>query len=640
MTNRQLVLENKQAPGDILMFSCAVRDLHKQYPGQFITSVASSTPDIWQNSPYNKSIDRAESSDHIRVGYSSAIHQCNFRNAHFSTGFCQELGEKLGTRITLTDMRADLHFTPQELDPSQQKIKEPYWVVIAGGKSDFTAKVWDIRNWQTTVTELRKDTQIVQAGGGSHNHKPLNGVINMVGRTTFREFMLLIKHSQGVICPITCAMHLAAACNKPCVVIAGGREGWWWEAYTRKTWAVNVPKVACPTDFVEHTYLHTIDKMSCCTRSGCWLNGIGEQAGPKNCKQLERGSAGLTPACLQSITPALVADSVRNYMAGRPVVTDDIPVYLKPPLFTEPLVVSARPIYVAPPTPKPKDPNMIARRFRSGKIRRFTLPVHAQQPAVTTAVPHTVNRPILPAAVQPTSVIPANMGKVTIAVILYGNFLPLAQRCLTSIYRTVTSELFELRIGMNSVSPEVRDWVNREIVPRGNVKVYDSQENLFKYPMMHRMFWSEPKLNTEWVIWFDDDSHVYDPKWLTNLNNFIGANPDAKMIGKKYFQHLKNGQVDLIHKAPWYKQKQCELRKGAAISSFATGGYWAARTSLLKDINWPWVPAVGGPLLNNGGDVMLGSACWQQGVAINECYQGIAISDSVRRGASHKHPGV
>ena len=51
--------------------------------------------------------------------------------------------------------------------------------------------------------------------------------------------MRLTYHAQGMLCPVTALMHLAAAAemkggwpkNRPCVVVAGGREPMQWEAY-------------------------------------------------------------------------------------------------------------------------------------------------------------------------------------------------------------------------------------------------------------------------------------------------------------------------------------------------------------------------------------------------------------------------
>jgi hypothetical protein len=36
---RRLILRNYQSPGDILMLTAAVRDLHACYPGRFLTDL-------------------------------------------------------------------------------------------------------------------------------------------------------------------------------------------------------------------------------------------------------------------------------------------------------------------------------------------------------------------------------------------------------------------------------------------------------------------------------------------------------------------------------------------------------------------------------------------------------------------------
>ena len=72
--------------------------------------------------------------------------------------------------------------------------------------------------------------------------------------------MRLVHHAQGVLCPVTLLMHLAAAVpvragmpkNRPCVVIAGGREPAQWEAYPH------------------HQFIHTNGALRCCDHGGCW----------------------------------------------------------------------------------------------------------------------------------------------------------------------------------------------------------------------------------------------------------------------------------------------------------------------------------------------------------------------------------
>src|SRR6202012_5053490 len=97
-------------------------------------------------------------------------------------------------------------------------------------------------------------------GEGCHWHPPLKGVINLVGKTNPRQFVRVIHFASGVVCGVTSGMHLAAAVetpsgrpkNRPCVVIAGGREPMQWEAYPH------------------HQYISTNGALWCCDNGGCW----------------------------------------------------------------------------------------------------------------------------------------------------------------------------------------------------------------------------------------------------------------------------------------------------------------------------------------------------------------------------------
>lgn len=655
----QLILENSQAVGDALMFTCAVRDLHKQFPNEFITELALKVPDIVKYNPHNGHVNRELANRHIRVGYSNAINQSNSRSAHFGSGFVQELSEKMGMRIHLTDIRPDVYLSAEEKDPRNRAIKEPYWVMIAGGKRDFTTKIWDPIYYQKVANNLYKDFRVVQLGAAQHIHPNLANVTNMVGKTNIRQMLQLIYHSLGVICPITGAMHMAAAFNKPCVVIAGGREPWWWEAYTTKTWAANINK-PCPTDFMPHAYLHTIGQLPCCKTVGCWRNGVSEQGACKNCTSVVSGPSIRQPKCMSAITPEMVTEAVRIYMNGGKPVEDAIPTFLKPPLFTEAINPIRMPYVV---TPAKRPPNDLRRALRGGKVSkaRFLGRYRGIPRSGPTAQPGAAFSAPRPITASPVVSRPSPIGmsrgapqvvvakglnckpwagplvsikSLTICVLLYGDYLPLAQRCLRSIYQAVDKSLFELRLGANAISQRTRDWIKKEILPYGNVRFYDSIENLRKYPIMRKMLYDEPAAATEWTAWFDDDSSINDASWLPQLDNYVRCNAAVGMIGKQYFYHLKPGQVDWIKQAKWYTGKPMPLRKGIPKSDFMTGGYWLIKTEHLKTLNWP-DPRLG----HNSGDVNLGAACYQNNIALGQFYNGVTISGAPRRGISEKHPG-
>jgi len=48
---RKLILKNFQSPGDIIMLTAAVRDLHRSHPGSFVTDVRTPCPALWQHNP-------------------------------------------------------------------------------------------------------------------------------------------------------------------------------------------------------------------------------------------------------------------------------------------------------------------------------------------------------------------------------------------------------------------------------------------------------------------------------------------------------------------------------------------------------------------------------------------------------------
>src|SRR5258706_9318348 len=48
---RRLILRSFLSPGDILMLTAAVRDLHRCHPGEFLTDIRTSCPPLWENNP-------------------------------------------------------------------------------------------------------------------------------------------------------------------------------------------------------------------------------------------------------------------------------------------------------------------------------------------------------------------------------------------------------------------------------------------------------------------------------------------------------------------------------------------------------------------------------------------------------------
>jgi hypothetical protein len=314
----KLILTNYQSPGDIVMLTAAVRDLHQCYPGRFVTDVRTSCRALWENNPYLTPLE-AEASD-VRVVecHYPLIHQSNQRPVHFLQGFVEFLNERLGLQIRLTRFQGDLHLSALErAEPSLVRhrtgLEVPFWIMVAGGKFDCTIKWWHFRRWQAVVDHFRDRLLFVQVGEADHYHPPLRGVLDLRGQTNLRELIRLVYHAAGVVCPVTVLMHLAAAvecpagaeASRPCVVVAGGRESPSWESY--------------PTQ----QFIHTVGALPCCATGGCWRSrvvALGD-GDPKDrpehlCVQVRAG----LPACMELITPPDVCRRIEWYLAANPAM--------------------------------------------------------------------------------------------------------------------------------------------------------------------------------------------------------------------------------------------------------------------------------------------------------------------------------
>jgi Mannosyltransferase putative/Glycosyltransferase family 9 (heptosyltransferase) len=311
---KKLILECGLAPGDIVMLTAAVRDLHYWYPRQFVTDVRTRCGDLWENNPYITPVpDDDPEAKRIDCSY-PLINRCNYTPYHCLHGFIEFLNEKFHLNIKPTVFRGDIHLSKQERIWYSQVHEvtgqdTPFWIVAAGGKYDVTIKWWDSRRFQEVIDHFRGKIQFVQVGHQGHHHPKLNGAIDLRGRTSLRELIRLVYHSQGVLCPVTSLMHLAAAVptkgrefpHRPCVVVAGGREPAHWEAYPG------------------HQLIHTNGALPCSASGGCWKDrtqrlrdGDPRDRADNLCVDVANG----LPRCMDLITSDEVIRRIKFYFEG------------------------------------------------------------------------------------------------------------------------------------------------------------------------------------------------------------------------------------------------------------------------------------------------------------------------------------
>lgn len=317
---RDLILKCDLSPGDILMLTAAVRDLHRAHPGRFRVDVRTPAPALWENNPHLTKLDERDPGVEVIEMQYDLIHRSNEQPYHFIHGYAHHLEEALGIRIPVTRFKGDIHLSDAEKSWMNQVAEEPigwhgeFWIMIAGGKYDFTAKWWDPARYQEVVDHFSGRIQFVQCGERGHWHPRLRGVIDLVGKTDLRQFVRLAYHSSGVVCPVTFAMHLAAAVetppdrpkNRACVVIAGGREPSQWEKYGH------------------HRFLETNGALPCCDEGGCWKSrcqplGDGDEKDGDDQRCLlpiQVNPTLVIPRCLDMIGAADVIRAIESYYQG------------------------------------------------------------------------------------------------------------------------------------------------------------------------------------------------------------------------------------------------------------------------------------------------------------------------------------
>jgi ADP-heptose:LPS heptosyltransferase len=313
---RKLILASRHALGDITLMTAAVRDLHRCFPGQFVTDVRTSCGTLWNYNPHLRHLDGKDPEvKTLELAY-PLIDYSNRVPYHAIHGYIDSLGEQLGIEIHATEFKGDIYLSPQELGAPSAVARlvgqeVPYWVVAAGGKYDIPIKWWESGRYQHVVDAFEGRILFVQVGGKEDYHPGLNGVIDLRGQTSVRELVLLVHHAQGVLCGVTGLMHLAAAVPvrdpksglRPCVVVAGGREPSHWEAYPH------------------HQFIHTIGALPCCAVGGCWKSHPASFRYPTGQKRAKRSSlctnlVSELPRCMDLIAPEEVIRRIEMYFLG------------------------------------------------------------------------------------------------------------------------------------------------------------------------------------------------------------------------------------------------------------------------------------------------------------------------------------
>lgn len=312
-SRRRLILEAHLGLGDIVVITGIVRDLHQTHPGEFSVGVRTSFEPAWFHNPYITTVPDHEPGVERALVTLRHVPPPRGLPVRYVDLILDEIREQTGIIIRPTRYHGDIHLSHGECtapDPVTQLLgaRVPYWILGAGGKYDHTTKWWSSARFQEVVDHFRGRILFVQVGLAEHHHPPLNGVLDLRGRTSIRDLVRLIHRCQGVVCGVTSLMHFAAAVpspegwpeERPCVVLAGGRE----------------PQLL--VQYPGHQFIHNVGMLPC-SQGGCWKSRIEPLHDGSHFDSPEflcGNVAGGIARCMDMISVADVVRRIEGYFEG------------------------------------------------------------------------------------------------------------------------------------------------------------------------------------------------------------------------------------------------------------------------------------------------------------------------------------
>lgn len=339
MDVKKVEFHSHLAIGDTLMMTCAIRDLKIAYPERYLIRVDTTAMHVWDNNPYLSTFDEPDMI--VKLGPKQATQASQTSGLHYCNGYRTSIESNLNISIPQGHIKPDLHLSDAE--KSDRWIDGRYWIIVAGGKSDFTSKIWPYQYWQEVINNLPNIT-FVQLGESKHNHPELKGsnLINLIGQTEHpdtgvRDLFKLFYHCEGSMGLVSMQMHLAAAFDKACVVVAGAREPVSYEQYNHHRYLHNQGSMRCKNDCQNCTHIviegkkrscdvqtdfsrYDKDKELCTKYSpidpskifirSCWKSAV------ENCTQQVTLYNKQYPKCIAMIEPYDVIRALNSYYEG------------------------------------------------------------------------------------------------------------------------------------------------------------------------------------------------------------------------------------------------------------------------------------------------------------------------------------
>jgi len=312
------------------MLTVAARELTRRYIGQYQVSIYSQYPELVAQAEGVKHAGTLAGSPRGIVVELPAEHVAG---CHQLVGVLDELDSRLGTDLRLYDFKPSLSLpTDMVMRTPQARGRldgRPYWVFATGGGYDRTVS-WVSREWwQRVINKLSDyaDFPLLVHIGSRHDVYSvlkLQGCVEVSWRTDLLKLLWVIYHSRGVITTGTFLSHLAAAFNKPCVVLAGGHRSRWDDGYTRdvieRYGAIEQDDRRAFYGTRAQVYLDEYVLERCGAEDKCGCTHLGERGSTARCCDVRMvgpiGAKIRQAACMDGIPIDWVVDAARSEDCG------------------------------------------------------------------------------------------------------------------------------------------------------------------------------------------------------------------------------------------------------------------------------------------------------------------------------------
>ena len=339
---KEIIFHNRQRIGDMITFTCAVRDFKRAYPHIKI-NVLSTCGHLWDNNPaidrsikefysddlrkrleeYNLSVPQknaqlkkgekehktkniqefitpadllSKDTNVLKIGPGKLTNKSNSLDWHMTNAFRLSIEENLGINIPQGSSWGDLWITEDEYN-APRVTEKPYWLIVTGGEKGWGCKMYPTVRWQEVIDQ-NPEILFHQLGAKGDQHPKLTGanVVDWIGKTEDREtgirdLIKLFLNAEGSIGLVSFHMHLSGALKRPSVVIAGGREP---VSFTR---------------YAGHQYIANDGCLPCST-TACWHCDI------KACTNLVTVDEEVMPKCVEMISSEEVTRYLLRYYDG------------------------------------------------------------------------------------------------------------------------------------------------------------------------------------------------------------------------------------------------------------------------------------------------------------------------------------